>query len=165
MAVTSHDPHDPPRRALPPRADTRPPRKGGLVSGRAMGRVLHVLVPLGALTLILLSMVGTFYGSRNLEAPLNPLLWVRDMWGARSLALLAFIGQGTMLVAQWGGRHNAKTDPRWWVLYFLSLGLSVWWNWAAFGAPLVAAGLPWLIALGLVVGGDVAPELTLVRDD
>lgn len=153
-------------RAAEPPAKRRRPRGTAVVpSGCAEGALL-VALQVAAWALILLSIVGTFYGVQGRDAPiLNPLKLIADVRAALPVALLALLGQGLLSLIQWGSRGLARHDWRWWVGYILALALSVWWNWSAYGDPLVALGIPWLVALGVVVAGDVFPELTLVREE
>lgn len=67
-------------------------------------------------------------------------------------------------MTQWGGKRLAARDPRFWLAYLGSLALSVWWNWSAYGDPLIALNVPYLVAGGIILAGDMLPELALVRD-
>jgi hypothetical protein len=88
-----------------------------------------------------------------------------DIGAAPAMLVLALLGQGLLSVVQWGARQRAlTTDPRWWALYFGALALSVWWNWQAYFDPMLLLGMPWLLALGFIVGGDVLPEWAIVKD-
>lgn len=131
-----------------------------------MGRAVEIAVPLVAILLVVLSVLGTFYGARGQSVPiLDPLRMLRDIAAGLGLFAMALCGQLALAVAQWGGRQKAREDRRWWALWALSLALSAWWNWKGYGPPLVGAGLPWLLAVALVVGGDIVPELTLIQED
>lgn len=141
-------------------------RKAGLgqVSPAAVETWFIRALHLAAWMLIALSIVGTFYGARNLDAPLlAPWRIVADVIAAPGIAALALLAQVVLALVQWGARQMADGDPRWWLAYLGSLALSAWWNWSAYGDPLIAFGVPWAVALGIVVLGDVAPELLLVR--
>jgi hypothetical protein len=169
MAVRSYEPRDDAphkgkdQKHLPRRARSQ----GGIIPGRLMAQLVRFAIPVIALALIALSILGTFYGARGLASPLltHPLQIGRDIARAPSVAILALCGQVALSVAQWGGRQLARDDRRWWLLYFASLWLSLYWNWRAYGPPLVAVGVPILLAGILILAGDVGPELALVRDD
>ena len=153
-----------PSKAAPPTARRsrvyRPPVPAGAVEAVFLG-----LLPAAMLLLMALSVVGTYYGARGIAAPLwQPWLIVRDMVSSWSVTLLAVVAQLALTVAQWGGRQVARRDARWWALYALALALSVYWNWEAFGAPLVGAGVPWLVALLIIAAGDILPEWLLVDE-
>lgn len=171
MAVKSREIPPADRAASPPpgprrRQRTAAPRWRGCVPGPLMAVVVVVLIPVLAVALVGLSVLGTFYGARGLAVPiLTPAQLWADITAARGLFALAACGQGLLTVAQWGGRQLARQDARWWLLYLVSLVVSVWWNWNGFGPPLVAAGVPWLLVVLLIIGGDVLPELALIRED
>jgi hypothetical protein len=140
-------------------------RRPGMISGPSIERALIALIHCLAWGLVVMSVLGTFYGARGLDMPLtDPLRAVRDIFAAPILLVLAIVGQGLLSVVQWGSRHMAMNDdPRWWAGYFLSLALSVWWNWQAYYDPMIALEVPWLIAIGFVILGDMLPEFALVK--
>lgn len=143
----------------------RRPTGGGLIPGAALAATLDVMIPVVAGLLIALSVLGTYYGARGLPVPLfQPGRVWADIMAAPGGLLVALIAQVGLSVAQWGSRQKARLDVRWWALYAATLGLSAWWNWTAYGPPLTALGVPLLVAAGLVLAGDVAPEVALVRD-
>lgn len=147
-----------------PGAKVTPPARFGLVSGKKLEGALIFVMHALACILILLSILGTFYGMRGVNAPLeDPVQIVIDLWAAPSLLLAALIVQGLLSLVQWGGRQIAAYDQRWWIGYLGALALSLWWNWQAFGEPMIGLGVPWLIAIGIVLAGDILPELALVR--
>lgn len=153
-----------------PKPKRRKKRRAGpsttLLSGDAMERTLIIVLQLAAWLLIFISMVGTFYGVGPDPAPLwTPLQIWRDVMGSLLLFSLAIVGQGILSVAQWGSRNAAKRDRRWWFAYLAVLAPSVWWNWEAYGPPLTDVGVPWVVALGIIILGDVGPELVLVSTD
>lgn len=135
--------------------------KTGIVSASFVKRMLLALVRVTAGVLIVLSVVGTFYGARGQDAA-APLQIVLDIWQAPLIAVLAVGIQGLLSVIQWGSRAAADDDVRWWALYGGALALSAWWNWTAYGDPLIAVGVPWLLAAGIVIAGDIYPEFALV---
>jgi hypothetical protein len=139
----------------------------GMIKGDDMERALIALLHVLAWTLIALSVLGTFYGVRGVNAPLHdPLRVIADIAAMPSMLVAALIVQGLLSVVQWGSRQRAmKPDKRhWWALYFVALAFSVYWNWQAYGDPLIVLGMPWLLAGGLVLGGDVLPEWAIVKD-
>ena len=158
-----------PRGTTVPPARSRPPRRRGgtyrpPIPAGAPGQVLLVAIPIVAVALILLSILGTFYGIQGDPAPLGrPGQLLRDLWAGWPMLPAAVGVQFGLGMAQWGGRSLAEDHLGWWALYALSLALSVWLNWIAYGVPLVALGMPWLIALALIVIGDILPEIALVR--
>lgn len=137
----------------------------GFIDPALVRRAFAVLIVTIAWLLIALSVFGTFYGARGMDAPLTtPILLFFDIMSAPSAALVALLAQAVLSLAQWGARQFAAHDRRWWILYVASLSLSAWWNWSAYGDPLISIGVPWLLSIGLVVLGDVFPELILVRE-
>lgn len=139
-------------------------RRPGMFKGDAIERLLIALIHCLAWGLIILSVLGTFYGARGLDMPLsNPLRVIRDILASPISLTLALVGQGLLSVVQWGSRHMAIEDRRWWLLYFGALALSVWWNWQAYFDPMLLLGVPWVIALGFIVAGDMFPEFALVK--
>ncbi len=122
---------------------------------------LHITAAL----LMALSFIGTFYGSRGLDVPLlDPLRIVADLMRDGGVAAMALLAQAVLTLFQWGARQYAGNNPRWWALYAGALALSLWWNWHAYADPLLALGVPWLVTAGIIVLGDVFPELILVKD-
>jgi len=143
----------------------RPRRRPGMIDGALVERLLILLIHIAAWGLIVLSILGTFYGSRGLAAP------ILQPWQI-TLAIVAqpwvFVGtvvlQVILSVVQWGARQMARRVLLWWLLYFGALALSAWWNWQAYGAALLAMHTPWLLAIGVIIIGDMIPELALVVD-
>lgn len=141
-------------------------KRPGMIKGAFIERLLIALIHELAWLLIILSVLGTFYGARGQDAPLlTPGQIIRDIWAQPIILGVALIGQGLLSVVQWGSRVMAvSTNRYWWLAYFGALALSVWWNWQAYGDPMLILGVPWLIAIGFVIGGDMLPELALVTD-
>lgn len=140
------------------------PARLGQISPAGIKRLFITTLHAASWLLIVLSVIGTFYGTRGLDAPLTqPWGLVSDVSAAPGIAALALLAQGVLALVQWGARQMADDDPRWWLAYLGSLALSAWWNWSAYGDPLIALSVPWAIALGIVIAGDIAPELLLVR--
>jgi len=156
MAVTQKPLNPPPVRKAPALGQFDPARVRGIFVSLVYGF---------AWALIALSIAGTFYGARNLDAPLlTPWRIIADVAAAPNLAAMALLAQAVLGIVQWGARQMADHDARWWLLYIAALALSAWWNWSAYGDPLIAIGVPWLIAGGMILLGDIFPELILVRE-
>lgn len=151
----------------PPPPPAKRAHQTAMINGAQAWAILVAVVRILSVALVALSVLGTFYGVRGMSAPLlNPIRLLLDIIAAPQLFGLAALGQGLLSVIQWGSRWGAQHRARfWWVVYFLSLALSVWWNWQAYGATMVGAmGMPWLLALGVIIGSDVLPEFALVAD-
>lgn len=149
----------------PPAVPRRERTETGLISEGFILRCLIAFIHEVTVLLMLMSVIGTFYGTRGLDAPLaHPIQIVLDAVQAPMLLLLAAAGQGLLSLVQWGARLAAlKLDPRWWVAYVLSLGVSAWWNWNAYADPMIALGVPWLIAGAFLLGADALPEWLLIK--
>jgi hypothetical protein len=140
---------------------TRP----GMIRGAHLERALITMIHSAAWGLIVLSILGTFYGMRGLQAPLfQPWLIVLAIVAQPWVFVGSLVLQVLLSVVQWGARQMAKRVLLWWLLYFASLALSAWWNWQAYGLSLLSAGMPWLLAIGVIIVGDMIPELALVVD-
>lgn len=125
---------------------------------------LRVMIVISAWLLVVLSFVGTFYAVLGVPAPLTAPMQVWTDAQANWTALAIAVGlQGFLSLLQWGGRQQARDDHRWWLLYLGSLAVSALLNWEAYGSELIALDVPWLWAIAIVVGGDVAPEWILVK--
>lgn len=137
----------------------------GMIRGASVERALVFIIHAAAWGLIVLSILGTFYGSRGLPAP---ILQPWQIVVAIAAQLWVFIGavalQVVLSLVQWGSRQMARRNPLWGLLYFASLALSAWWNWQAYGTSLLTMGMPWLLAIGVIIIGDMMPELALVVD-
>lgn len=140
----------------------RPPI--GMIPAHGIEVALIRVMRGAAILLIFLSIIGTFYGMRGMQAPLaTPAQIVLDLWAAPLVLLAALFLQGLLSLVQWGARQFARTDRRWWFVYLGALFLSVYWNWSAYGAPMIALGVAWLLAFFIVLAGDILPELALVK--
>lgn len=150
-------------------AKTKPAARGaayrGVIPGGAIEALLVRGIHIASILLVVLSVLGTFYGARGADAPIaSPLRIVLDVAAQPQAFLLALLAQAALTVTQWGGKRLAARDPRFWLAYLGSLALSVWWNWSAYGDPLIALNVPYLVAGGIILAGDMLPELALVRD-
>lgn len=177
-----------PRPAMPPRAAERddddlyerllrqrtpppaaPPTKSkapriGFLSPQAVERAFIWLMYGAVGLLALLSVLGTFYGLRGEDAPLvAPVQALADIAAAPDALLVALAVQTALGLSQYGARLMARHDRRWWILYLVSLGVSVYYNVLAYFDPLVALNVPMLFALILIIVGDVLPERVAIR--
>jgi hypothetical protein len=140
------------------------PRIGFLRPGH-VERAFIALLYLTLLTLVTLSVIGTFYGWRGQNAPLShPWSIIDDIQAAFSQFAIAAGIQGALTLTQYGARQLARHDRRWWTLYLVALGVSVYYNVQAYWAPLMLL-IPWFVAAVLIVAGDVLPEFLAVRHD
>lgn len=139
----------------------------GLVSGRAIERAFIAFLYLMVLLLAALSVFGTFYGMPGQDAPLGtPWRMALDAAAAPAAFGVALALQGALTITQWGAQQMARRhNPRWWFLYLAALGLSVYYNLQAYYEPAVALGAAPLIAVVLIIGGDVATEFAVIRRD
>lgn len=144
-----------------PGAGTR--RRVGLIRPAHIERAFVLLLYLVLLLLVVLSILGTFYGQLGKNAPiLAPLRVITDVTTSPSAFGLALGVQLVLTVAQYGARQFAHHDRRWWILYLAALGISVYYNIQAYYTP-VTALMPWYAAVLLIVAGDVLPEFLAVR--
>ena len=175
MTVKSYDigPDGKPRLAAPkpdpkpapePKRTASGPRWRGCIPASFFATLLIALIPLFILGLVVLSILGTFYGARGLEVPiLTPWQILADISAAPWKLALALVAQGALSALQYGSPELAQGDRRWWIGYAIALGLSIWWNWNGYGPILISLGVPWLVAGGLVAAGDIAPEIAAKR--
>jgi len=137
----------------------------GMINGASVERALVFIIHSAAWGLIVLSILGTFYGSRGLTAPImQPWQIVLAIVAGPGVFVGTVLLQVVLSAVQWGSRQMARRNPLWGLLYFASLALSAWWNWQAYGTSLIGMGAPWLLAIGVIIIGDMMPELALVVD-
>lgn len=147
-------PHEEKRRRGPPIGFIRPSQ---------VERAFIALLYLALFILVLLSVLGTFYGRQGETAPITaPRQMIADLVAAPVLLGIAIAIQLTLTVVQYGARQKARDDRRWWLLYLVSLGFSVYYNWQAYWTPLTVL-VPWYLAGLLIIAGDVLPEFLAVR--
>lgn len=152
MAVTSQ-----------PTAQRRP--SIGFLRPGHIERTFIAALYLALLALVALSVVGTFYGRRGVDAPITtPLRVLADMQAAPAALGMALGIQAVLTLIQYGSRQFARRNPRWWILYLVALGISVYYNYQAYWTPL-AALMPGYVAALLIIAGDVLPEFIAVRHD
>lgn len=163
-----------------PPADDRPrhapaakpqskPRRGGPSIGflqpgqieRWFVRLLYAVLAL----LVLLSVIGTFYGLRGEDAPIRaPLAFIAAVQASPGTLVLAIGVQVVLTLTQYGARQMARHDRRWWLLYLAALGVSVYYNYQAYWTPLGTV-FPVYVAGVLIIAGDVLPEFLAVRHE
>lgn len=135
----------------------------GFIQPSQIERAFIALLYLMLFLLVVVSILGTFYGRRGEDAPLTaPLRVFADIsgaWGAFGVALAV---QGVLTVIQYGARSFARRDRRWWLLYLAALAISVYYNVQAYWTPLTAL-LSWYFAALLILAGDILPEFLAVR--
>jgi len=74
----------------------------------------------------------------------------------------AFAAQAILSLAQWGARHRAARDARWWGLFAAALLISAGMNWVAFAPWLLAWGWPIIPVALAVIGGDALAEILVI---
>lgn len=138
------------------------PRIGFLRPSHIEGAFI-VLLYTALLLLVVLSILGTFYGWRGQQAPLTrPLQIWTDI---QSMAFVqALILQAVLSITQWGARQLSRHDRRWWMLYLAALVFSVYYNVQAYWIPLGEL-MPAYLAAVLIVAGDVLPEFIATRHE
>lgn len=128
-------------------------------------RAFITLLYLTLLALVVLSVIGTFYGRAGAQAPIaHPLQMVSDLSANPAALGIAVAVQFVLTVVQYGARQMATRNPRWWILYLVALGISVYYNIQAYWTPLLAF-LPSYVAGVLIIAGDVLPEFIAVRHE
>jgi len=141
------------------------PLRTAHIDGAHAAQALTIVLRSAMWCLIALSAIGTLYGVLGQAVPLwQPWRIVSDVIAQPAQAALALALQLGLTLGQWGGIELAREDRRWWAVYVLSLVASVALNIAAYWEPLVmVAELPWLVAVVLVIGSDIAPEWLLKK--
>lgn len=135
----------------------------GFLQPAHIERAFIVLLYLTLAALVVLSVLGTFYGWIGNPAPLAQPgqilvdIQTSDIW-------IAGLIQLALTLTQWGARQLARHDRRWWILYLVALGISVYYNVQAYWTPLTLL-IPWYIAGLLIIAGDVLPEFLAVRHE
>lgn len=176
MSVKSRTYH--PQDDDPPGPRRRQKRRIGFVSGGGAEHAFVWLLRLAGVALILVSVVGSFYGlqGREAEAPLKALPAMAKGWPwlLGALAVQAFLSvgqwgsrqraQGTLETKD-GQRHRVGGDPRFWIVYLALLIMSAALNWIAYGPHLLQWGIHWALAALAVIVGDAMAELVIVVDE
>jgi hypothetical protein len=137
----------------------------GFLRGSTVERAFILLIYGGVFMLVVLSIVGTFYGSRSSAAPITQpgLIWA-EMTGSGAALWVALGAQIALSLTQYGARQLARHDARWWLLYLAALGVSVYFNVQAYYTPLLAYMLPGYVYL-LILAFDILPEFVSIRHD
>lgn len=136
----------------------------GVIKSAHASVALIWVIRLLAVALLLLSLLGTFYGMSSESMPLNKpgQVWI-DIGLAKEGFILAIIVQVFFSVVQWGSMGLAKADVRWWGMYLIGLSFSAYWNWQAYHAAMIdVMRMPWLLALIIIVLSDILAEKALV---
>lgn len=146
-------------------AKRRPAPRIGFINPRGIERAFIILLYLTLLALIVLSVLGTFYGVGGNIAPLlAPRLIVADLVANTDRLFVALAIQLFLTLGQYGARQMSRHDPRWWLLYLAALGISVYYNFQAYWVPLtIVASQP--VALTAIILGDVLPEFIGIRHE
>lgn len=164
MSMSSpQPPRSAPTGAAPSNARSAAPELG-ILAPRHIERAFIGLLYAAIATLMLASVLGTFYGIQSRSASFHPL-WqpLLDLLAAPLTFGLALVIQAMLSVAQWGARQMTHYNRWWWLGYLAVLAPSVYYNVVAFYAPATAAGAPPLLVIILLLGGDVIPEFLLIR--
>lgn len=160
MAVTStplNKSEDKPRKPSAPRI--------GFLSPKGVEQAFRCLLYLTLLALVVLSVIGTYYGLSGASAPLLvPRQIIVDIQSNTDRLWVAIAIQVFLTLTQYGARQMARHDRRWWFLYLVSLGVSVYYNYQAYWLPLNELTL-WPIAAAAIVAGDVLPEFIAIRHE
>lgn len=149
------------------RVEKRKPRVGFIRPGQ-VERAFMWLLYTALFLLVLLSVLGTFYGRAGQNAPIDaPVLTAiarvaADVTRSPAAFGIAIVIQAVLTVIQYGSRQFSQRDPRWWIPYLVSLGFSVYYNYHAYWTPLNALA-PWYLAGALILAGDILPEFIAVR--
>lgn len=135
----------------------------GVITPATIERAFIGMLYLACFALVVLSVVGTFYGLQRIPAPLlSPVLMFADVLNNGGGFGLAVAIQVALTLTQYGARAMARRDRRWWFLYLAALAISVYYNFQAYYVPITAmanAPIAWL----LIIAGDVLPEFIAVK--
>jgi hypothetical protein len=135
----------------------------GFLDPRGIERAFRTLLYLTLLALVVLSVVGTYYGLAQQTAPLlTPGRIYADIRANTDRLWVAIAIQVFLTLTQYGSRTMARHDRRWWFLYLASLSISVYYNYQAYWTPLNVITLG-PIAAAVIVAGDVLPEFIAIR--
>lgn len=137
----------------------------GFLRASAIERAFIGLIYGIILTLVVASVVGTFYGVYGMAAPITqPFQIISDIQGAGNTLYVAIAIQAVLTIAQYGARQLARHDPRWWLLYLAALGVSVYFNVQAYYTPLLVYAAPGTDYL-IIVACDILPEFMAIRHE
>ena len=145
-------------------AKRKPPKIGFLKPG-SIERAFVLLLYLTLLALVVLSILGTFYGIGGNSAPLTrPRQMWADVVANTDRLWVAIAIQVFLSLGQYGSRQMASHDRRWWLLYLAVLSISVYYNMQAYWVPLTAL-MSVYVAAPLIILGDVLPEFIAIRHE
>lgn len=149
---------------FPPRGMRQRPR--GPIAGTSIDTAFTWLLYTVLILLITASWLGTFYGILGARAPLySAWAMALDVVARPALAFQAFGVQAFLTIVQWGARRRARThSPIYWLLWLAGLAPSVYYNLGSYYEPMVALGVPYVLAALMIIGGDVIPEVFGQRD-
>jgi len=136
-------------------------RRIGVLSGDRAEVGLIWMLRAAGVGLVGVSVVGSFYGLRGLACS-PPLTILFDMLARPWWLVAAFAAQAILSLAQWGARHRAARDARWWGLFAAALLISAGMNWVAFAPWLLAWGWPIIPVALAVIGGDALAEILVI---
>lgn len=143
----------------------RPIPRIGFLNPNSIERAFKWLLYITLLALVVLSVIGTYYGISDSTAPLlTPRQIIADIQANTDRLWVAIAIQVFLTLTQYGARTMARHDRRWWFLYLVSLGISVYYNYQAYWVPLNELTL-WPIAAAAIVAGDVLPEFIAIRHE
>lgn len=143
----------------------RTPPKIGFLKAGTVERAFIALLYGTLLVLVVLSILGTFYGISGNNAPLfQPRQMYADVMANTDRLLVAIAIQVFLSLGQYGARQLARNDRRWWVLYLAALTVSVYYNFQAYWTPITGIMVSW-IAAPLIIAGDVLPEFIAIRHE
>lgn len=168
--MQTHNPYAAPETRTPVKQDTKAPAKRaapriGFLNPSGIERAFRTLLYLTLLALVVLSVVGTYYGLAQQPAPLfSPRLLYAGIQANTDRLWVAIAIQVFLTLTQYGSRTMARHDRRWWFLYLVSLGISVYYNYQAYWTPLNEITL-WPIAAAVIIAGDVLPEYIAIRHE
>lgn len=150
--------------APPPARRRRSP--GGPISGSSVDAAFALLLYAILALLLVASWIGTFYGIIGRPAPLTSVVAIlRDVIAQPAVLFQAFAVQAFFTIVQWGARRRARThSPAYWLLWLAGLAPSVYYNLGSYYAPMVAMDVPYVLAVVMIIGGDVIPEVFGQRD-
>lgn len=140
--------------------------QGGVIRGESVDAAFTVLLYFVLALLVLASWFGTFYGIRGEPAPLaSTWRMAADALADRARFLQGGAVQAFLMIVQWGARRRARQNPAYWFLWLAGLLPSVYYNLGSYWAPMLALGVPTVLAALIIVGGDVVPEVFGQRED
>lgn len=145
--------------------DTRAAPRIGFLKPGGVERAFVALLYLTLFVLVVLSILGTFYGIGGNVAPLlSPRQMIADVAANLDRLWVSIAIQVFLSLGQYGARQMARHDPRWWILYLAALSISVYYNFQAYWLPLnVIVAMP--VAGAIIVLGDVLPEFIAIRHE